>query len=55
MGAVPRFTTLTLDGLALQGPRHAATLTQVREWPKVAGLTRITGPVSALAILIPGL
>ena len=55
VGALLLFITLTLDGLALRGLRQATTITQVREWAQVARLTRVTGPVSALAILVPGL
>jgi hypothetical protein len=55
VGALLLFITLALDGLGLRGLRQATTGTQVSQWAGVTGLTRVTGPLSALAIAVPGL
>ena len=54
-GAVLFFAALTLDGVALLGLRRAAALSQVTDCAGVARLTRLVGPASAVAILVPGL
>ena len=55
LGAVLLFTTLTVEGIGLRSLRRATTADQVRDGSSVAGLTRVVGPCSALAIIVPGL
>ena len=55
IGALLLFITLTVEGIGLRSLRRAKTAGQVRDASGIAGLARMVGPFSALAILIPGL
>src|SRR5919201_6443853 len=51
VGALLLFATLTVEGIGLRSLRRATTVDQARDGSSVARLTRVVGPVSALAIL----
>ena len=55
VGALTLFTAFTTEGIALFHLRRAATSVQVAMWEGVAGLARIFGPASVVAILASGL
>jgi hypothetical protein len=55
VGALLLFATLTVEGIGLRSLRRATTIDQARDGSSVARLTRVVGPSSALAILVPGL
>ncbi len=54
VGALLLFATLTVEGIGLRSLRRATTVDQARDGGSVVGLTRVVGPFSALAILVPG-
>ena len=47
--------TFTAEGISLSHLRRAQTSAEVNDWQRVAGLGRVFGPASVLAILGPGL
>jgi hypothetical protein len=55
VGALLLFVTLTVEGIALRQLRRAATIEAARGAAALLRLNRIVGPLSALAVLIPGL
>jgi hypothetical protein len=55
VGALMLFTAFTAEGISLFHLRRATTSAQVEEWEGVAGLARIFGPASVVAILASGL
>ncbi len=55
VGALMLFTAFTSEGIALFHLRRATTSAEVEMWEGVAGLARIFGPASVVAILASGL
>jgi hypothetical protein len=55
VGALMLFTAFTSEGIGLFHLRRATTSAQVEVWEGVAGLARIFGPASVVAILASGL
>jgi hypothetical protein len=55
VGALLLFVTLTVEGLALRQLHRAATAEAAQGGAALLPLNRIVGPLSALAVLIPGL
>ena len=54
VGAVLLFAALTLEGVALRLLRRASTGMQAASWAGLLRLNRGIGPLSAVAILVPG-
>lgn len=55
VGVLLLFTAFTAEGISLFHLQTATTSAQVKEWQGVAGLARMFGPASVVAILVPGL
>ena len=54
VGAMLLFTAFTAEGIGVAHLRRATTSEQVHAWEGVAGLARVFGPASVVAIAIPG-
>ena len=55
VGVLLLVTAFTAEGISLIHLRRVETSAQVTDWQSVAGLARVFGPVSVVAILVPGL
>jgi hypothetical protein len=55
VGALLLFAAFTAEGIGIFHLRRATTSAQVRDWEGVAGLARVFGPASVVAILLPGI
>jgi hypothetical protein len=55
VGALLLFVTLAVEGVALRQLRRAATTEAAQGAAALLRLNRIVGPLSALAVLVPGL
>jgi hypothetical protein len=55
VGVLLLITAFTAEGISLIHLRRVGTSPQVTDWQGVAGLARVFGPASVVAIIVPGL